>query len=197
MKNDVFCGSNPGDKLIDSRPDKKRSPPPPMEIISHDADVTSECSDEIMHLNEKVDFPPVDDRREQKRLKPESRTHAGYSHQEENFSSNLSSKVHLLSASSQSHSFDGETVMPGSSSTDVSCLFPVELGSVRDTVDYKVISASDGEGPVDIPNLELALGAKKKMPGEEALPPPSSNSGDDMAGSLSLSLAFHSSEEEL
>ena len=86
--------------------------------------------------------------------------------------------------------------MRESSSTDESCLFPVELSLVRDTVDSKVTPSSNGEGSADFPNLELTLGAKKKMPEEEVLPLPSSNSGDDMAGSLSVSLASHPSEKE-
>ena len=192
MKSDVFLGNNQGDKVMDTRPNRKRPLPTPIEITPHAVDVTS---GETMDLNQMVDCPPVDDRREQKKMKPESGRHDGYSQQEENFSNSLSSNVHPLSPSFSSHSFDRETVVPGSSSTDVSCLFPVELGLVRDTVDNKVIPASDGEGPADIPNLELALGAKKKMP-EEALPLPSLNSGDDMAGSLSLSLAFDSLDKE-
>lgn len=40
MKSDVFWGNNPGDKLRDTRPNRKQSLPTAIETISHAADVT-------------------------------------------------------------------------------------------------------------------------------------------------------------
>lgn len=170
MKNNVFWG-NGANEPTDLRPNRKRS--------LHAADVISQFSGEMMLLDEKVDFASVDDTRVHKKMKPESRGLIDCNNQEENFGSSLSSNICPF-------------LEPGSSSTTESILFPLDLGPVRDTMRKK---SSDGEDPADIPNLELVLGAKKRSPEEEILPLLPANAEDDMAASLSLSLAFHPSEK--
>lgn len=190
MKSELFWGNNPGEEPTDSRPSRKHSLPTPIEIMSHATEATRKCYGESINLNEEVDFLPDDDRREYKKMKPESE-HISCSHQEGNFSSSLSSKAHPLAPSFSSHGFNMEA-LPGNPSIEESCLFSVKLGPVSDTLHKEVIQYSDGEGPADTPDLELALGAKKK----EMPPPASPNARDDMAASLSLSLAFHPTENE-
>ncbi|XP_020248455.1 uncharacterized protein LOC109825918 isoform X2 [Asparagus officinalis] len=149
----------------EERPNRKRSLP-----TSGDA---FQMPSEIMHFKEKIPF--IDDTREHKRMRPESMGHVSYNSHQEDLSKSLSPKG-----------------PPGSLNADEICLLPIEPDPRRDIM-HNVVT--DGECSADIPNLELALGAKKKLPEEEILPLLSSNTGDDVEGLLFLSLALHSPEK--
>lgn len=178
FKRDAFWGDDSSES-IDFRSNTKRSLQTAIRTISHAPGRPSQSSDAPIQWNEKLDFPPTDDRREYKKMKPENRGHIDCNLLDENFSSTSSSNV--------------EARMEESSRAHESSLFSLKLDPLSDMTHNKVTRPSYGEGPTDIPNLELALGAKKKLPEEEFLSSPSPNSMEDISASLSLSLSFHSS----
>ncbi|KAJ6801121.1 uncharacterized protein M6B38_199820 [Iris pallida] len=155
-----------GENKIESSPNRKHSLPTSMGVFSHDSDGNVRSSAEVMQLKDSI-FPPVDDRREHKKMK-------------------LGSRGILDLNSSQEDNFE----------PDGRIFFPMDVDFVKDRKSDTVVNVQslgkDGPSVPQIPNLELELGGKKEFPQEKVTP----KIRDDMEASLSLSLAFCASKKE-
>lgn len=109
------------------------------------------------------------------------------------------------------------SVLENSKTTEI-YLFPVDSGNARDlksgnSIPRQILPSDENLPDIDVPNLELALGAGKKQSKQGSLPffgqlraednnrnnllNPATNDGDDdLSASLSLSLSFPFSEKE-
>ncbi|KAJ6792108.1 Uncharacterized protein M6B38_242135 [Iris pallida] len=136
------CGFDKlGGNKKESSPSKKRPLPTSMGTFSHDSDENVRTA--VMQLNESIS-PPVDDRRDHKKMKLGSRGILDLNFSEENLVP------------------DGRVV------------FPMDVDFLKNTKSDTVVNVEslekDGPPAPKIPNLELELGGSKEFPKEEVSP---------------------------
>ncbi|XP_077244950.1 ASI1-immunoprecipitated protein 2-like isoform X2 [Tasmannia lanceolata] len=158
-----------------------------------------------------------------KKMKCHSESSVRTSSQEESLGHRLSPKIFDLDPipleEQKGDCICSGTFLPENSGSTEIFFFPVDSSPVRDcksgnSIPWQIISSDDEDQPEsDVPNLELALGAKKKSPkkgilsifpellddknNRNKLSDPAKDEGDDdIKASLSLSLAFPFSKKE-
>lgn len=201
----------------ESRPSRKRAYSSSIETVTHASGELSKSTDEIVLWSERAKFISLEDGKKYKKMRTCSGIHANSSSRDENTTNNLSSKIHPLLSSyvdeqQHIHGFCPGTGIIENPRSAEKFFFPA--GPVRNAVSENlilVLSSDDEDMPeAGSPDLELALGGKKKssekddLPllfplvdskgSQEKLPGPTVDNEDDMSASLSLSLAFPGTE---
>lgn len=223
MKDEVGTDNEEQEQLMEidklsweSRPSKKRTYLPSIETVTHTFCEPSKSTDEMMLWSERANFGSLKNEKEHKKIRSCSERHAS---RDENGSSSLWLSPLLPSYINEQQHMDGfcnGTEMAENTSSSERYFFPVDSGPARDVVseNVHVLSSLDNEDMPEssTPDLELALGGKKKSSGKEVLsllfpfadrkdsrdklPGPAMDDEDDMSASLSLSLAFPGTEKK-
>ncbi|XP_038974985.1 uncharacterized protein LOC103711790 isoform X3 [Phoenix dactylifera] len=205
----------------ESRPSRKRAHSSSMQTVTRASGEPSKSTDEIMLWSERANFISLEDEKEYKKMRSRSEIHANSSSRDENTTNNLSSQIHTLLSSyvdeqQNIHGFCSGTGMTENPRCAEKFFFPADSGPVRNVVSENfihVLSSDDEDVPESSsPDLELALGGKKKSSekevlsllfpladrksSQEKLPGPAMDGEDDMSASLSLSLAFPGTEKK-
>ncbi|KAG1362053.1 hypothetical protein COCNU_10G002720 [Cocos nucifera] len=204
------------DKLSwESRPSKKRACLPAIETVTHTFCEPSKSTDEMMLWSERSKFSFLKNEKEYKRIRSCSESHAS---RDENGSSSLLLCPLLPSYINEQQHMDGfcnGTEMAENTRSAERYFFPVDSGPLRNVVSENVhVLSLDNEASPEssTPDLELALGGKKKSSEKEVLslffplvdrkgsrdklPGPAVDDEDDLSASLSLSLAFPGTEKK-
>lgn len=228
VKNDVLF-DNDQDKLLpttdhlscEPKPLRKRVSSWLVDTASQVSGETSKTMDGTKLWKDSLNLTCLNNDTENKKMKFHAERHVGSCGSvEENMSGRLSSKINPLLgsfANAQLHtdSISSEpTMMAESSRSAERYVFPVDLNSVCGAETENVIhvlSSDDEEAPENnSPDLELALGGKKKPAKQEMLPlffplfdrrnnqnkMRVNHGDDDVPASLSLSLGFPVLEKE-
>ncbi|XP_038982459.1 uncharacterized protein LOC103704691 isoform X2 [Phoenix dactylifera] len=199
----------------ESRPSKKRSYSPSLETVTHTFCEPSKSTDEMMLWSERANISSIKNEIEYKKIRSCSERHAS---RDENAFCSLSLRPLLSSYINEQQHMDGfcnGKEMTENTRSAERYFFPVDLGPVRNVVSENrhVLSLDNEDMPESsTPDLELALGGKKKSSEKEVLsflfplvdrkssryklPGPAVDDEDDMSASLSLSLAFPGTEKK-
>ncbi|XP_077236950.1 uncharacterized protein LOC143878543 isoform X2 [Tasmannia lanceolata] len=210
-------------ELISSRKGPHSDSP---ETASEASGESSRKTSQTMVYKEKMDRMEVECGKECKKMKLcRSESSDRTSSQEQSFGYGFSPKIFDLDASpvreeQKANCVYGDSGLPKNSGTFERYFFPVDSDPVRDckagndSIPLQIISSDDeDQSESDVPNLELALGGKKKSPkggnlpfflqliddksNKNKLPDPVKDDGDDVfSASLSLSLASPLSKKE-
>ncbi|XP_019705590.2 protein PARALOG OF AIPP2 isoform X2 [Elaeis guineensis] len=205
----------------ESRPSRKRAYSSSIDIVTRASGEPSKSTDEIILWSERANFISLEGEKRCKKMRSCSEIHANSSSRDENTTNNLSSKVHpLLSGyvneQQHVHGFYSGTGMTENPRSAEKFFFPADSGPVRNVVSenltHVLYSEDEGMPESSSPDLELALGGKKKSSekevlsllfplgdrqgSQEELPGPAVDDEDDMSAALSLSLAFPGTEKK-